>query len=301
MTAAAARPVVAGVDGSPGSLTAARHAAYAAATRSLPLRLVHGFLPALDHGLPENPYDGDPPAPGQPERRMLTDTAERLRREWPELTVSTRQAPDGGAATLIEESRRADLVVVGDRDRERLGELLLGSVASQVTGHAHCPVLVVRPPDRPVDHPGPVIAGIDGSPAGDAALIAAAHESVRRSRLLVVAHVWWAAAVRETRETYAGIEATAMADAAELVVAAVANVQARFPGIIAEEKLMRGPDPARTLVEASREAGLLVVGARGHGGLAELLLGSVSQRLVQYARCPVLVARAQSAPLSPPG
>jgi nucleotide-binding universal stress UspA family protein len=223
---------------------------------------------------------------------MLTDTAAQLRRGWPGLTVEARQVPGGAAATLVEESRHAELVVVSNRGRGGFAELLLGSVGAQVTSHAHCPVLVVRPPDRPVDHSGPVVVGVDGSPTGAAALAHGADEAVRRSRLLVVAHVWWAATVREVRETYAGIEATAMADAAEVVAAAVASVQARCPGIIAEESLLRGPDPAHTLVEASRSAGLMVVGSRGRGGFAGLLLGSVSQRLVQHAQCPVLVTRA---------
>ncbi|MEV1289580.1 universal stress protein [Micromonospora sp. NPDC049679] len=284
------QPVIAGVDGSPASLVAADHAAYAATTRSRPLHLVHGFLHASDYGLPTNPYDGETPTPSEPAQRMLTDTAAQLRRSWPGLTVETRQVPGGGAATLVEESRHADLVVVGNRGRGGFAELLLGSVGAQVTSHAHCPVLVVRPPDRPVDHSGPVMVGVDGSPTSAAALTHAADEAVRRSRLLVVAHVWWGETVREVRETHAGIEATAVADAAELVAAAVASVQARCPGILVEESLLRGPDPAHALVEASRGAGLMVVGSRGHGGFAGLLLGSVSQRLVQHAECPVLVA-----------
>lgn len=49
--------------------------------------------------------------------------------------------------------------------------------------------------------------------------------------------------------------------------------------------------PSRRLVEASRSADLLVVGARGHGGFSDLKLGSVSEQCVRHARCPVLVVR----------
>jgi nucleotide-binding universal stress UspA family protein len=70
--------------------------------------------------------------------------------------------------------------------------------------------------------------------------------------------------------------------------AAVTEVAGTSPGVDLERTVVEGPT-ARVLVEAGEEAELLVVGSRGHGGLAGLLLGSVSQQCVHHAACPVVI------------
>lgn len=285
-------PVIAGVDGSPASLCAAEHAAQAAVRRSSPLHLVHGYLHAFGYGIPINPYDGELPGPNEDGQRMLTETSATLRAGLPDLTVEVRQMAAGGAPTLIEESRHAALVVVGSRGHGGFAGLLLGSVSAQVAGHAHCPVLVVRPPDAPPETTGPVLVGVDGSPGGETALYTAADEANLRGATLVVAHVWWANTVRDVGETHAATEGDALAQAAGLLSAAVTGVRQRFPELPVEERLVKGVEQDAVMVEASRAAALVVVGSRGRGGFTGLLLGSVSQTLVHHAHCPVLVARA---------
>jgi nucleotide-binding universal stress UspA family protein len=274
------RPVVAGVDGSPPSLVAAEHAARAAVQRGRPLHLVHGYLHALGYGVPVNPYDLGVPGPSEDGRAMLERAAADLAGRWSGLSVQVRQVAGGPAASLVEESGRAELVVVGSRGLGGFAGLLLGSVSTQVAGHARCPVLVVRPAERPggtaVEGPeGPVVVGVDGSEPGRLAVTLAAEEAVRRGAGLVLMHV-------EAAQQRAG--------EADLLDAAAADVRTRHPGLTAERRPVRAAKPERALVEASGQAGLLVVGSRGRGGFAGLLLGSVSQAVVQHAHCPVLIA-----------
>ncbi|MFI6825135.1 universal stress protein [Micromonospora sp. NPDC050187] len=280
------RPVVVGVDGSPASLVAAEHGARAAALRSRPLHLVHGYLHPLGYGVPVNPYDLGLPEPSDEARTMLEKTAADLRGRWPELAVEARQVAGGPGATLVEESRRAELVVVGSRGLGGFAGLLLGSVSAQVAGHAHCPVLVVRPADRQVAAVGPVLVGVDGSELAELAVGHAAEEAARQGVPLVLAHVV-APDAHPVTEDAAGNDQVAD----RLLAETAATVRQRHPELAVTERVLRAAETASALVEASADAALVVVGSRGRGGFAGLLLGSVSQALVQHARCPVLVAR----------
>ncbi|WP_327027790.1 universal stress protein [Micromonospora sp. NBC_01740] len=277
------RPVVVGVDGSPASLLAAEHAARAAVLRSRPLHLVHGYLHPLGYGVPVNPYDLGLPAPTEEAQKMLETTAADLAERCPGLTVEVRQVAGGPGATLVEESRRAELVVVGSRGLGGFAGLLLGSVGTQVAAHAHCPVLVVRPAEEPIPVAGPVLVGVDGSEPAELAVGYAADEAARRGDGLVLLHV--------QPPDRAPADGATETHAAELLATAAAAVRGSHPGLAVEERVLRAPKAEQALVEASGDAALVVVGSRGRGGFAGLLLGSVSQALVQHAHCPVLVAR----------
>ncbi|MGK5739816.1 universal stress protein [Micromonospora sp. URMC 103] len=273
------RPVVAGVDGSPASLGAAEEAARAAVLRARPLHLVHGYLHPLGYGVPVNPYDLGVPAPTEAAQAMLERVAGDLAGRWPGLRVEVRQVPGGPGATLVEESSRAELVVVGSRGLGGFTGLLLGSVGTQVAAHARCPVLVVRPAGEPVRAEGPVLVGVDGSEPAELAVGYAADEAARRGAALVLVHV----APDEGTRTPDG-------DPDAVLATAIAAARGSHPGLTVTARTIRADSPARALVEASGDAALAVVGTRGRGGFTGMLLGSVSQALVQHARCPVLVA-----------
>ncbi|MFY1585463.1 universal stress protein [Micromonospora sp. WMMD734] len=283
------RPVVVGVDGSPASLAAAEQAAHAAVLRGAPLHLVHGYLHPLGYGVPLNPYDLGVPAPSEEAQRMLERTAAELADRWSGLTVQARQIAGGAGATLVEESRRAGLVVVGSRGLGGFTGLLLGSVGAQVAAHAYCPVLVVRPEAQPIAMDGPVLVGVDGSPAAGVAADQAAAEAVRRGVPLVLVHVGPTPPERDGADAEQA-EAGYRAHAVRLLAEASAAVRADHPDVVLREHPVRAVGVAQGLVEASATASVLAVGTRGRGGFTGLLLGSVSQAVVQHAHCPVLVA-----------
>lgn len=85
---------------------------------------------------------------------------------------------------------------------------------------------------------------------------------------------------------------TGVESAERLPAGALAGFAERYPDVVVRYEVLSG-EPRETLIEASGNAQLMVVGARGLGGLAGLLLGSVSQAVLHHAHCPVIVVRGQ--------
>ncbi|MEU8215027.1 universal stress protein [Micromonospora taraxaci] len=197
----------------------------------------------------------------------------------PGLTV-TGEVYDGPPALVLQErSAEAGLLVLGSRGHGGFGGLLAGSTAVSVAAHAHCPVVVVR--DGTAGGPvGPVAVGVDGSDASLVALGFAAERAAQRQVPLRVLHAW----------TPGPGGAAGVPDERASVEAALEPWRRTFPELDITVDLVGG-SPASMLIEASRDARLVVVGSRGRGGLAGMLLGSVSQQLIQHSHCPVAVVR----------
>jgi nucleotide-binding universal stress UspA family protein len=119
---------------------------------------------------------------------------------------------------------------------------------------------------------GAVVVGVDGSPAAERAVLWACDEASRLHRSL---HVLHAAARTAPRAP---------------LYSAVSTAHRRCPGLRVTSELSCDP-PATALVQASRSAHTLVLGARGRGGLAALVLGSVSTEVARQASCPVVVVK----------
>ncbi|WP_427765575.1 universal stress protein [Streptomyces sp. DSM 41931] len=285
--------VVVGVDGSPSSLVAVEAAAREARWRGAGLRVVHAFLwPAMHAPRGRSPLG---PPEGEPHNRvehLVAEAVARARDTAPGVEVS-HVVVTGEPVTVLEaQSRAADLVVVGSRGMGGFVGLLIGSTAVHLAAHGRCPVLVVR---EGGDEKGPVVVGVDGSAAGERAIEFAFAEASLRGAPLRAIHAWtlWNAPPSELHEgadTYVAMP-EGVAEAEErLVSEALAGCRERYPGVSVESRALRG-QTREALIEASRSARLLVVGARGRGGFAGLMLGSVSQAVLHHAHCPVAVVR----------
>jgi nucleotide-binding universal stress UspA family protein len=149
-----------------------------------------------------------------------------------------------------------------------------------------------------------VLVGVDGSPGSARALRWAAGEARLRGAELHVVHVWrlplyavpdpGGLVVSSLGDLDREVEATLERRAREVldgVVAELGRETGGELGVALRSELRRG-DPARELVEAAAGADLLVVGSRGLGGFEGLLLGSVSQKVLQHAPCPAAVVPA---------
>jgi nucleotide-binding universal stress UspA family protein len=144
-----------------------------------------------------------------------------------------------------------------------------------------------------------IVVGVDRSASAKAALRFALEEARLRQARVRVVHAW------QFRPSYGR---SAAVDGIPLVVGANLDgysraAAAELDAIVAEaapgaggfgiEKRVEQGDPATVLLDQSRNADLLVVGSRGHGGFASLLLGSVSQVCAQHAACPVVIVRSR--------
>lgn len=164
------------------------------------------------------------------------------------------------------------------------------------TSSAHAPLGALpdtRDGQDPRDDAERIVVGIDGSLTSRAALSWGAQEAIRRDCLLDVVYSWrypsssYAIDVREE-----DLVAAAQRVLDETLKQGLGDLKVRHVA-----RLVRGT-AARALLEAAQGAALLVVGARGRGGFAGLLLGSVSQQCVHYANCPVVVVPAPAHPRS---
>lgn len=290
MTTTTDAPILVGADGSTRSLQAVGVAAAEAARRGRTLRIVHAFIwPTVRMAVPPGAFRASGAELRQGAEHLLAEAVEEARKAAPGVPVETAIVPGAAVPVLLHESRRAGLLVLGDRGLGGFGSLVLGSVAVHSLAHAACPVLVVRGEPRA---DGPVVVGVDGSAPSTGALDYAAEEAEIRGTDLVVGHAWLHPVSTGPGDMLPLVyDLSALEDEARSVLTeALAATVARHPGLAARPELARGA-AGRFLVEQSRKAQLLVVGARGRGAFAGLLLGSVSQYVVHHAACPVMVVR----------
>nr|WP_296071251.1 universal stress protein [uncultured Actinoplanes sp.] len=265
-------PVVVGVTGTSSGLAAVRHAAREAVSRGCQLRVVHAFTwPS-----PLPPTAGlDYDRARRAASRVIEEAVATAKRSTPRVRV-TGQLVDGPAdRVLVQLSRGAQVLVLGDDGLATAPWLPATSVLVQTVARAWCPVLVARGPRPPS---GPVMVAVDGSACSVLALRLAAEEGRRRHAPVELVHV--------TREPGPRAEPAAR----EILASAVAAVPELAP---AETRVLTGmPGPA--LVRASGQARLIVLGPRGTRDAG--LLGSVAREVLHRAACPAVFVHGQAIP-----
>ncbi|MGK3206778.1 universal stress protein [Amycolatopsis sp. MEPSY49] len=270
--------LVVGVDGSAGALAAVQWAARVARARRLGLRLVHA-LPELPAPYPraDPTYEQLLEAAGTQGRILLAEAGAAVSG----VEAETVLRPERAADALVAESGGAAMLVLGTPGLRPLGRVLVGSVTVALAAHARCPVALIRPhageDEPPTD--GPVVVGVDGSPASEEAIAVAYEEASWRGATLIAVHCH-----------HNGRWGTSEEYARELLAQRLAGWGEKYPDVVVGHEVVAGR-AAERLPDFADRAQLLVVGSRGRGGLRGLALGSTSQSLMSYALCPMVVAR----------
>lgn len=202
---------------------------------------------------------------------------------------------DPGEA-LVELCRGASMLVVGARGHGAVGGLLAGSVSQYAARHATCPVVAVRPAhDRDARR---VVVGVDFTPEADEA-IGFAFQLASDLRVdLTAIHTWHAASLHGAGTRVLPMPAdvgTDVHDQHQRLADDLALWQQKFPAVPLTVEAIPG-HAAAVLVDASEHAGIVVVGSRQRQTVTGALLGSVSEKVLHHAHCPVVVARGTTDP-----
>ncbi|WP_331772402.1 universal stress protein (plasmid) [Embleya sp. NBC_00888] len=278
--------VVVGVDGSPAALSAVTQAALEAANRGLPLEIVSAWT---------LPQDGQLDTYVRQVRREAEEATEaavaHAQALHPQVWTIARVRRGAAHEVLLASAEHASLVVVGSRGHGRMAGLLLGSVSLSVAAYTPCPLLVVRDVSRTADDltQGLVVVGVDGADCRPA--VEAAYEEAQLRNLRVCA----LNALPPVAPVPIGLPAPALESLAaasalrrDAVDTWLAAPRAKHPEIESQARLVR-EGAGHALVQASREADLVVLAAHRRTARFGTRLGRVSHTVLHHAHAPVLL------------
>lgn len=280
--------ITVGVDGSPGAEAAIRWAVDEAAQRDIPLRVVgvyhematYGAIP-LYGAIPDNVLTHQVKAA----EHLVAAAVRTARSHHAGVDVRGVYIAGEAAQALVEQSRRAAMIVLGSRQLSTLGATFLGSVGTKVAARAVCPVVLVRGPGGLPEEDPAVVAAVDGTDTAEEVLaFAFDYASWHRAPLKVLLcwHPGLLAAMERRPEP-------PPPPRTELWLSeALAGWGEKYPEV-AVRRAVRREHPVSALVAESVAQQLLVVGTRGRHALTGTLLGSVSQGVLHHALCPVAV------------
>ncbi|WP_405887226.1 universal stress protein [Streptomyces sp. NBC_01136] len=287
------RTVTVGLDGSAESRAAAAWAAREAKLRGLPLKLVNVWEPAPDP-IAQAPLLG-PETHQHWTERIPREAAEGLRADHPEVDVLVEQVTGRPAEVLSGAAQDAELLVLGSRGLSGVGGFAVGSVGLAVVAHAERPVVLVRTgedisgTDSAVPPSRPVVLGLDTTTPDDTLIGFAFEEALLRGTSLRVVHAWneppyIAYGMPPDLELNAQLGAEEAASVSE----ALRPWRQKFPTVDVAEDSLSGK-AANHLVDASREASLVVVGRRIRRSSLGAHIGPVTHAVLHHATAPVAV------------
>lgn len=229
---------------------------------------------------------------------LLTQVVEATISEDVKVEVETVVVEGAAIQGILDVAKKveASLIVTGRRGLGGFKRLMLGSVSDEVARYAQCSVVVTskRQEWQPTKT---IVVGIDGSADGDAALVWAADEARRTGSGLHVIHAWDfpdmpAGSLGGTIPWLSdnGAELTAHAEATLQEAIDRCSIDAAEV-TVTPDAICGYPSEVLTKVAHDRRAELLVVGTRGLGGFAQMMLGSVAHQCLHHAGCPVAVIR----------
>jgi nucleotide-binding universal stress UspA family protein len=284
--------ILVGVDGSVASDAAIRFATHEAVLHQAPLTLMHVLSPIPEWGAPS--MHSEVTAAWEDNARHIVEQARKTTAatsgESALLDVRTEIAYSTAAtaaSVLVDASSQAQLIVVGSRGMGAVGRFVLGSVSSALVQQARCPVAVIHDDVGLANDKAPILVGVDGSPASEAAIALAFDEASRRRVQLVALHSWSDVGVFPVLGMdWRGYESRG----AQLLAKSLAGGQTRFPDVQVQRRLVCDK-PARWLIEESQHAQLVVVGSHRRSRLPGITLGSVSSALAHATRTPLIIHR----------
>ena len=281
--------IVVGVDPQPAGQRALDWALREARVRCLPLTVVRSWLtPVFGMYYPAGSDLAARVPDACDEARQVAEDMLKLAVEripGADAVVTSVETVMGAPAQVLVEIAGTDsMLVVGSRGAGVLSRAVLGSVSSAVLHHACCPVVVVPERADASTAPHRVLVGVDHSAEALAALRIAVPEAQLHGARLVPLFAHDPALTAGTPVDLALLEASERESLRAAAVAAGARATDTAPEVVTGH-------PGEALLAATRPTDLLVLGSRGRGGFAGLLLGSTSTQVAQHAQCPVMVVR----------
>ncbi len=286
------RPIVVAVDGSSDGTRALDYAATLASPGGHPLRLVHVAHETIPFAvmLPLLASAGA----DEVGKRILESARRHVFDLDEKLDVDTVLVRGPRADSILDHASDAVAIVLGTR-RPSLHRVITGSTTTAVAAKADCPVYCIPASWSPDRTSHRVIAGVDGSTSSHQVLDRAYAEADQRGATLTVVHAWRPSDIYDhaigTHQIETDWETAARRNLTEIV----AGRSQHFPDLKVDLDLQYDW-PATALEHSTKDADLVVLGQRGHGGPLGLAIGSTARALLRTGHCPVEIIPVEDEP-----